>query len=317
MSKTTAAILALVLALAGAGGARAASNEGQAGAQFLKLGSSARAGGMGDAFIAVSDDAYAVHYNPAGLSRLERAQIGGGHTALFQKVTYQSFALALPFAKEEGYHRHAVGLGVLYLGVGDIERRTGDSTNPVGTFGAADAAYSASYARGFSERLSVGVTGKYLSQAIDTYRGNSFAADLGALYRVGADPDSLVVGGAVKHLGKKIGYVASQQDPLPTTLSLGAAWRPLPRALLVSFEAGKVADADPYGALGVEGRKAFGESAAAALRAGYNSSRRELGTLSGVSAGAGLSFPKADFDLAWVPFGPLGDSFRFSLLVKF
>lgn len=317
MSKPTAAALALLLALP-AGTAAAASNEGQAGAQFLKLGASARAGGMGDAFTAVSDDAYAVHYNPAGLVRAERAQIGGGHTALFQKVTYQSFALALPFSKEEGYHRHALGFGVLYLGVGDIERRTGDSTDPVGTFGASDSAYSASYARGFSERFSVGATGRYISQSIDSYRGNAFAADLGALWRAGEDPDALVLGGSVRNAGSKIGYVASQKDPLPLTLSAGAAWRPMGRALLVSLEGGKARDADPHGALGVEGRKSFGEGAAAALRAGYNSSRRELGgAMSGVSAGAGLSFPKADFDLAWIPFGPLGDSFRFSLLVKF
>lgn len=311
------AFLALVLALAGAGRALAASNEGTAGAQFLKLGSSARAGGMGDAFTAVSDDAYAVHYNPAGLSRLERGQIGGGHTALFQKITYQSFALALPWGKEEGYNRHALGFGVLYLGVGDIERRVGDSTDPVGSFGAADAAYSVSYSRGFSERLSVGGTAKFISQSIDTYRGNSYAGDLGALYRVGEDPDAPVVGAAIKHLGKKIGYTAAEQDPLPTTVSFGAALRPFRRKLLVSLEAGKAYDADPYGALGLEGRKRLGDTAAAALRAGYNSSRRELGTMSGLSAGAGLSFPKADFDFAWLPFGPLGDSFRFSLLVKF
>lgn len=309
------AVLALLLALPGL--AAAASNEGQAGAQFLKLGASARAGGMGDAFIAVSDDAYAVHYNPAGLAKLERAQIGGGHTSLFQRVTYQSFALAAPFGKEEGYSRHALGVGVLYLGVGDIERRTGDSTDPVGSFGAADTAYSAAYARGFSERLSAGVTGKFISQSIDAYRGNAFAADAGLLYRAGEDPEALVVGGAVKNAGSKIGYVAAEKDPLPTSMSFGAAWRPLRKTLLVSLEAGKVYDADPYGALGLEGRKSFGDGASAALRFGYNSSRRDLGAMSGVSAGAGLSLPKADFDFAWVPFGPLGDSFRFSLLVKF
>ncbi|MDX6769869.1 MAG: PorV/PorQ family protein [Elusimicrobiota bacterium] len=311
--RNLAALLALLLATT----ASAASNEGQAGAQFLKLGSSARAGGMGDAFTAVSDDAYAVHYNPAGLTRLERSQIGGGHTALFQRVTYQSFALAVPFGKEEGWRRHALGLGVLYLGVGDIERRTGDSTNPVGTFGAADSAYSLTYAHGFSESLSVGVTGKHINQSIDTYRGSAFGADLGLLYRLSDGPHAPALGLAVKNAGTRIGYTAAERDPLPTTASVGASFRPYSGKLLVSLEAGKASDADPFGALGLEGRKAFGEGAAAALRFGYNSSRRELGTMSGVSAGAGLSFPKADFDLAWVPFGPLGDSFRFSLLVKF
>jgi hypothetical protein len=312
--RMTLAVLALLLA-----GDAAALGTGQAGAQFLKLGASARAGGMGDAFTAVSDDAFAVHYNPAGLVKLEKTQIGGGHTSLFQKVTYQSFALGLPFAdREDNYVHDALGLGVLYLGVGDIERRTGDSTDPVGTFGASDSAYVFSYAHSFSDRASAGASLKYVTEAIDSYRGNAVAGDVGLLYRIADPKDATVVGLAVKNAGNKIGYVASQKDPLPLTVSAGATFNPIPKKLLLSLEAGKANDADVHGALGVEGRKSIGENAAAALRFGYNSSRRELGSaMSGVSAGAGLSFPKGDFDLAWIPFGPLGDSFRFSVLIKF
>lgn len=297
--------------------AGAASNQGQAGAQFLKLGSSARAGGMGDAFTALSDDAYAVHYNPAGLTKLTSAQIGGGHTSLFQRITFQSLALAIPYGKKDDYSRNVLGLGVLYLGVGDIERRTSDSTDPVGTFTASDSAYSVSFAHAFNERTSFGVSGKHISQAIDSYRGNSTAVDFGLLHRVAEEKDSVTLGLAVKHLGKRIGYVDSQRDPLPAAVSLGAA-KQVAKPLLVSLEAGKAADADPYGAIGLEGRKQFFEDGlGACLRFGYNSSRRELGAVSGVSAGAGLVFPKGRLDLAWVPFGPLGDSFRFTLLVKF
>ncbi|MEW6050564.1 MAG: PorV/PorQ family protein [Candidatus Zixiibacteriota bacterium] len=42
-------------------------NISQAAALFLRISSSARAAGMGDAFVAVADDATAVHWNPAGL----------------------------------------------------------------------------------------------------------------------------------------------------------------------------------------------------------------------------------------------------------
>ena len=48
------------------------SKVGQAGAQFLEMGISARAVSMGEAFSAVSDDATAIHYNPAGLTQLDR-----------------------------------------------------------------------------------------------------------------------------------------------------------------------------------------------------------------------------------------------------
>ena len=43
---------------------------GTAGAQFLEIGVSARAIGMGEAYVAVSNDATAMYYNPAGLTQL-------------------------------------------------------------------------------------------------------------------------------------------------------------------------------------------------------------------------------------------------------
>ena len=311
MRKSLATALVLVLALAGA--ASAASNAGTAGAQFLKLGAGARAGAMGDAVVAVEGDAFSVYHNPAALARLERSQAGGAHTSLFQGITYQALAFAHPFADR----KQAVGLGIFYLGVGDIERRTGDSTNAVGTFNASDAAYVASYSRAFGDRLSLGVNGKYISQSLDSYSGNSYAADLGVLCRLDPDADRPVsVGAAVRNMGRSIGYVSSVQDPLPTSLHLGAAYRPL-KGLGLSLEAGKYRDADLYAAFGGEARRSFGEALAAALRFGYNSSRRANDGLNGVTAGAGLSFNRAAFDFAWVPFGTLGDSFRFSLLIKF
>jgi hypothetical protein len=45
---------------------------GTAGAQFLELGVSARAVAMGEAFVAVANDATAVYYNPAGLTQCSR-----------------------------------------------------------------------------------------------------------------------------------------------------------------------------------------------------------------------------------------------------
>lgn len=311
MRNSLATAAALVLALSA--GASAASNAGTAGAQFLKLGAGARAGAMGDAVVAVEGDAFSIYHNPAALARLDRAQAGGAHTSLFQGITYQALAFARPSAD----HKQAVGLGIFYLGVGDIERRTGDSTNSVGTFNAADAAYVASYSRAFGDRLSLGVNGKYISQSIDSYSGNSYAADLGVLYRFNPDSDRPVTAGAAaRNMGRAIGYVSSVRDPLPTSLHLGAAFTLL-KGLGLSAEAGKYRDAGPYAAFGAEARRSFGEAAAGALRFGYNSARRANDGLNGVAAGAGLSFHRAAFDFAWVPFGTLGDSFRFSLLIKF
>lgn len=315
---------AVLIAAALAASASAAASRGTSGAQFLKLGAGARAGAMADAFTAVADDAFALYYNPAGLARLDRAQIGGGHTSLFQGITYQNLALAYPFGRAEGRagvettpSRHALGFGVFYLGVADIERRTGDSTNATGSFGAADAAYVAAYAYAPDDRLSLGVAGKYISQQLDTYAGSAFAADLGALYRLNPTSEhrpQLAL--SLRHLGSGAGYGGSK-DPLPTTVVAAASVEAVPKSFLAAVEAGKARDTDMYAALGGEFRKGFGDGLGGALRFGYTSARRNGEGLNGITAGAGLLLPRGSFDFAWIPFGTLGDSIRFSLLLKF
>ena len=52
-------------------------------AAFLDLGAGARAPGMGDAFTALADDAYAIHYNPAGLAQLDRPQFSAAYSKLY------------------------------------------------------------------------------------------------------------------------------------------------------------------------------------------------------------------------------------------
>jgi tetratricopeptide (TPR) repeat protein len=52
-------------------------------AAFLDLGAGARAPGMGDAFTALADDAYAIHYNPAGLAQLDRSQFSASYSKLY------------------------------------------------------------------------------------------------------------------------------------------------------------------------------------------------------------------------------------------
>lgn len=324
MINMTGAFLAALLLLLSVPASAASSAEGTSGATFLKLGSGARAGAMADAFTAVADDAFAAYYNPAGLARLPGTQLGGAHSALFQGVSYQSLALVVPFGKANGReriqtdnNRHALGLSIYYLGVGDIERRTGDSTTPVGTFNSADSAYAVTYAHAPNDRLSLGFTGKYIHQTIDTYSANAMAADLGVLYRVNPHTEKPVnLGMSIRNIGKKIGFVSSQADPLPTTVVVGAA-AALSKGFTMDLDLGKARDSDVYAALGMEGRRNLSEGVGGAVRFGYTSSRRDNGGLSGVTAGGGLSFNKANFDFAWIPFGALGDAFRFSLLVKF
>ena len=69
-------ILAAALALAAGGAVRSVC------AAYNDLGVSARATGMGNAFTAVADDAYAVYYNPSGLATLTRPEVGATYSQI-------------------------------------------------------------------------------------------------------------------------------------------------------------------------------------------------------------------------------------------
>lgn len=98
---------------------KAAATDKYAG-EFLRVGAGARAVGMGGAFIAVSNDATAGYWNPAGLSQLTRRSVLYMHaTAQESQVQYDFLGLVLPQGGEPG-KRSALGVSLVRLGVDDI-----------------------------------------------------------------------------------------------------------------------------------------------------------------------------------------------------
>ncbi|MBI5883857.1 MAG: PorV/PorQ family protein [Elusimicrobia bacterium] len=309
---------ALFAALASQAGATINKDAGSSAASFLKLGAGARAGAMADSFSAIADDVYAVYYNPAGLSQLKGAQLAGAHTAFIRDVNYEVLGFAYPWGKKEGYSRHVLALGIHYLSVAKVERRSSDSTEAMGTFDSTDASYGLTYAFGFNRQLSAGVTAKALSQRLDTYHSDTFAADVGVLYKVNPDASLPVSLAAVmRNAGTRVSYVSGQSDPLPVSFTFGMAAHVLPDRLRVNVEGTKYRDTGMFGAIGAEFYQPLMKDLTAAFRGGYTSHYRDISGLNGMSMGMGLTYNVASFDFAWLPFGRLGDTFRYSLLLKF
>ena len=133
---------------------------GATGLAFLKLGVGARAGGLGGAFSAVSDDATATFWNPAGLTYSHRAQVAFTHTEWVQDITNEFLAFIFPA------FRGTIGLSVYANNVGGIERRINPSDEPIGTVEANDIALGFSYATSINSSLKAGLTVKYLYEKI-------------------------------------------------------------------------------------------------------------------------------------------------------
>ena len=156
---------------------------------------------------------------------------------------------------------------------------------------------------------------KFIQQTIDSVKAGTLAADLGALYGAG---ENLKLGAGVRHLGGKPKF-RQESDPLPMLGFLAASYRLAPGAqdsLTLGLDLLLPRDNRLTYNVGSEYLHRFA-SMEGALRAGYSSQNADADGLAGFSMGGGLGFRNVGFDFAWVPFGDLGDTFRYSLIVKF
>ncbi|MFA6316024.1 MAG: PorV/PorQ family protein [Elusimicrobiota bacterium] len=299
-------------------------DKGTSASQFLKIGPGARAAGMAEAFSGVADDAYAAYYNPAGLAFLKTPEMGAAHDSRFRSVNYEYGVVAVPMlswveTKKPKNMYGVLAFSVTNLNVGKIERRSVTETDaPLETFESTDISYALSYGYVF-RRLGLGVGGtfKYVDAGVDSMNAGAVAVDGGVLWRGKA----VSLGAGVRHFGDQQVF-AKASEPMPLTFFAGMGIRPFPRFLL-ALDATLARDSQPRLAGGFEYRyqPRGTKKLNAAVRAGYASyGARDSAApdaLTGMSLGLGVHYSHFDFDSAWVPFGDLGDSFKFSLHVKF
>lgn len=185
-------LCALVLLLALPDTARA-QTVAKYGADFLSGGVGARALSMGGAQVALTQDVNGAYWNPSGLSAMDYPEIAYMHAERFSGVvSFDYGAGAFPINAQS-----TIGVAFFRSGVNDIkntldawdQERDTPKANPeqfITSFSAADYAFFVSYARAFSERFSVGVTGKVIRRTVGDFAdawGYSF--DLGLQYRTG------------------------------------------------------------------------------------------------------------------------------------
>ncbi len=127
-------------------------------ADFLTLGVGARALAMGGAGTALSDNAYAPYWNPAGLGQLTRYEVSFMHSTLNGGDAYDFVSFVVPLANHDSQdkrhplkNRGAIGVSWLRVGVDDIpitslpvvSRPVGPTNRPevVGSFNNTDNAF--------------------------------------------------------------------------------------------------------------------------------------------------------------------------------
>ncbi len=168
-------------------------------ASFLLIGVGARPMGMGGAFTALADESSAVYWNPAGLNLLKKREFSGTYGSLFTDTTYSFISYAQPvFAGKKEKRRITIGAGWLQLRSVDIEK-----TNQVESLGHTQMVNDAFFLSGSIQPLEsfplyLGISGKRISQNIDTFSSEGWGVDSGILI----DGKFLNFGVNVRNIGK-------------------------------------------------------------------------------------------------------------------
>jgi hypothetical protein len=261
----------------------------------------------------------ALFWNPAGLARME-AQAPSDLSLSYNALLESSYSGTAAYARPYG-DNGVLALGLVYFSQAALTSYNGLG-DPTGTFAPNDLSLGGGYAHRFG-RLHLGGALKMIRSSIDDVSGLTAALDAGMQVRqitvAGDGPVDAGVG--FTNLGPplKLGSAA----PLPLTFRGGLLWYMTP-VLRPSLEVHLPVDQAPFVCLGLEAVMKLSEKSGAkgpkraALRLGYNQNQgRDVGTgLSGVSAGGGLDLGSFRIDYAWVPFGDLGVTNRFSLAFR-
>lgn len=272
-------------------------NAGTDAGQFLKIGVGARACGMGEAFCAVADDVYTIYYNPAGLIQLTQKQMSFMHNEWLKDLHYEFLAYAKPV--ESG----VFGVSLTCLSMGDLKGRD-ENGNLTGDFGAKDLALQVAYGLMANTDLSIGAGLKFIREKIESEQASALAIDIGFLYY---DPslENFNLAFVIQNIGTNLRFI-NKRENLPIIYKAGISYKMLDEKLILAADLNKPADNNCQINLGTE----YLITPDLALRCGYTS-KNDLDN--GFSFGTGFKFNTfQQFDYAYIPYGNLGDSHRFS-----
>lgn len=196
---------------------------------FFREGQSARAFGMGSAFVGVADDTDAVYWNPAGLAQLKGPQFITTKTTLdFFDSDVQSFSAAMP------YGPGAFGINYVYSNT-DIPLYGQNPANPLRFnyfLGMASERYTGialAYAMQYQPNIALGLSIKNMKYSLYGNSASGTGFDLSAFMKL---ESGLNVGLNLQNLG---GVSLGAMDEVPTNFQLGVSQKFMEDALTLAL----------------------------------------------------------------------------------
>jgi hypothetical protein len=176
---------------------------------------------MGDAYTAISDDATAVYWNPAGIARLSGQSITLNHAAWPANILFDQGAYVFNIKWIPGM----LGVNVRALTMSrDIVRTTYLPEGTGETFDAGEWAYGLTYARALTDKFSAGISLNYIQTGLDDVKGSSTTFDFGTLYDVGVL--GAKIGMSIQNVGSDMTFI-DEKVKMPVFFRVGGSFNVL------------------------------------------------------------------------------------------
>ncbi len=315
-------------------------NRGTTSASFLEVGIGARSMGMGGAYAAVAEDAIAMYWNPAGISRIANATGTFEQVDWITDVTFNYLAATVPLGRSLG----TLGIFVNSMSIPNQLVRTVQYPGGNGEeYSASGISMGLSFARNLTDHFSIGVNAKYISERIWHEKASSIAFDIGTLYDTGIK--GLRIGACISNFGpgltlsgsdllifhdpspqqlgnndKILGELMTDEWPLPLNMQFGLAYTMTASQnfeVLFALDALHPINTSESLNLGMEVKLLN----MLYIRSGYNA-LFQTDSEAGLTLGGGLKYrlfgaSNIRVDYAYADMGRLGDISRFTLGLTF
>jgi hypothetical protein len=199
---------------------------GRTGMQFLKIGVGARPAALGDVGITHIRDVNSVFWNPANVSGVRSMEATFSYTNWYAGMDYVAGAFGARLGRVG-----IVALSVASLNYGQLDEAVlgggaGDARTG-NTFSGSNMLVGLTFAREFTDRLSIGLSAKYVHESLFDYAAGTIAFDVGSSYDLGVRGVTLSMvaqnlSGAVSWMGEDSDRPDSGYD-IPLVFRLGIA----------------------------------------------------------------------------------------------
>ena len=201
-----------------------AQSGGDSGA-VLRLG--IRALSMGGAYTALSDDAAAVYWNPAGMGLLNTSRRQG--SLMYRSMSLDRRQVAIAYTQHLTETGGGVGVALIHFGVDQIDGRNINGQR-TGSLTDAENAVLLSFSPELHARISVGITMKFLLYNLAGHSAKGFGGDIGFMVHPIA---SLSIGVMARDVGTRINWDTTglfsrnvqRRETLPRSITIGTAYR--------------------------------------------------------------------------------------------